>query len=310
MVSIEKINDGCDIKAEIIAADLMERGVDSTRVGILPIGSFSRKYRKDVVEIQNAESEDPDRSYLLNVSRDGLFEHLPQALFLLTERSELGKMKSFEDKLDEIRRQRAEAAEAKKFFSILEREINHSRVMVEVQERKSIFGIADESYSDLFTEIWPELNAISEKYRGFLFQILPLAHRCRTDLRLSEALLGYVLNLPVQLAASYEPHLVAADEGVDALYGSHLGIDMILGRTNPVYEQLFDVKVYDVPRTEIESFLEGGAAHNVLLFLLEYFLPFDADVSTWITVREDENSLLLGKEKDFSYLNYNSVIKP
>lgn len=308
MIALEKINDGCDIKAEVIAADLIERGIDSSKIAILPMGSFSRNYRKDVVSFAEVNTYSADSYYTLNVSRDGIYEHLPQALFHQTVKRDIGKSKSFEDRLDDIKRVKAEQAEAKKAFAVIEREINQSRIVIELKERNSIFGLTEDSHSDLFLDVWPEIKEIEEKYRKFLFQILPLAHKCRNNIRLSEALLSYVLNLPVQITSDCNPYYLDADEEVSKSYGYYLGIDSILGRRNPVYEELYTISVNEVPVENLRDYMYGGGSRNVILFLLEYFLPFDADFNLDIHVKEEESKLVLNDGTNYSYLNYNSTL--
>ena len=96
-----------DIKAEVIAAEIIENGLSPAEIVIIPDGSFRRKYSKDVISAEVIKSDDGQKVLGIHVTRDGLYDSLPEAIFhdLSTqpltsghEMAKLSKMQKNEEK--------------------------------------------------------------------------------------------------------------------------------------------------------------------------------------------------------------------
>lgn len=298
----------CDIKAEVVAADLVEQGNDIESVVIRPIGSFTRKFRKDILHFQTSTFEygSTDELLFIDVTREGVFDSLPQGLFYQPEK-QAGKM-DLENKIEELKKQRQEEVEARKFFSVFEKEFNQCRILTELEERKSIFGMSENFNSDLFTDIWVELREIAPKFHIFLYQILPIAHKCRGNVRLSSILLGFVINENVKITLETEPKMQENPFSANQLNHRFLGTDFVIGDKTPSYDSLYKINIGPLKRNKIHLFLHGGEYEKVILFLLNFFIPYDADFEMNLELEKESENLFLREADKYCYLGFDSKI--
>ena len=296
----------CDIKAEVVAADLVYQQKSLDNIVIRLAGIFNRNFRNDILGFESAESgsRNEDSLLFIDVSREGIFDALPQGLFYQASGK---KIDNLDEKIQELRMQRHEDAEARKFFSVLEKEFNQCRVLVELEERKSIFGLSENFNSDLFTDIWGELKDIPHKFQKYLFQILPIAHQCRGNVHLSSLLLAFVLNekvtITVDAAPQWQPNAFPANE----LNKRYLGADFILGNNTPAYDAVYKIKIGPV-KGKISNYMQGGENEKIMLFLLDYFIPFDANFEVELILEKDSKNLFLRHEENCCFLGYDSKI--
>ncbi len=296
-----------DIKAEVAAADLVENGAQIDAIVINAQGVFARKFRRDILGFREGESQTPGADSLLfiDVSREGIVDALPQGLFYQPERNSSGELR---DKIDLLKIQHEEEQENRKFFSVFEKEFNACKILVELEERKSIAGMSEGFNSDLFMEIWPELQAVNEKFHKHLFQILPLTHKCRGNIELSAALLGFVLNEKVEMKADHMPVFNRNPVPTNELNKRYLGTDFILGDTTPDYEARYEVKVGPIERKKLKNYFFDGENYKVILFLMDYFIPVEAEYEIKILIEKESNSLFLRDSENYCYLGIDTKL--
>lgn len=298
----------CDVRAEVVCADLVSGGEDIDCLVIKPAGIFNRRYRKDILhtETSNAGSGGAEVVLtVLNVSREGIYDSLPNGLFY---QPIIKPNDSLDNKIQEIRKQRTEESEARKFFSVLEREFNKCKVLIELQERKSIFGMSDTFSSDLYSEIWPELQQVPQKFHKFLYQILPVSHKCRGNISLSALLLGIALGERVFIHVHSEPRMEKSTMDSNVLGSRYMGTDFVIGDYYPEYSPLYEVVVGPVAPEKVTDYMAGGDAESLLRFLSDYFIPMDADFKMNIQLQNEGGNLSLQQYNNYSYLGYNSTI--
>jgi hypothetical protein len=298
---------GLDVKAELVAADLVQSGVALESIVIRPVGSFTRKFRNDVLKYENVTTTTGGVEELLyiDVSREGIYDALPQHLFHMSSGK---KSDGIENKIEELKRQRFEESEARKFFSVFEKEFSHCRVLVELEERKSIFGLSDDFNSDLFTDIWVELKDLSKKFHKYLYQILPIAHKCRGNVHLSSILLGYVINEAVKIRVSSEPTMQKNIFAANELGERFLGADFVVGDKTPSYDSEYMVTIGPIAKGKIRQFMHGSEYEKVILYLLDYFIPFDANFKVELVLEKDAENLFLCNNENYCFLGYDSNI--
>jgi type VI secretion system protein ImpH len=296
-----------DVKAEVVAADLVEEGKNIDTIVIRSSGIFTRNFRHDILHYENVDQElGSDESLLfIDVSREGIFDSLPQQIFYQPSGK---KLDSLDEKIQEIRKQRLEDAESRKFFSVFEKEFNQCKIMVEMEERKSIFGMSDKFNSDLFTDIWGELKEIAPHYHKYLFQILPIAHKCRGNVYLSSLLLGFILNEKVSIKVDADPALQKNAFPANALNKRFLGTDLILGDYTPSYDATYKLQIGPIKRGTVSKYMPGGEVDKLLNFLLDYFIPFDANTEMELVLEKESESLFLRDDEKYCYLGYDSKI--
>ena len=306
-INYELINLNCDVRAEIIAADLIERGTAPEKIAIRPMGTFSRNFRKDIAAIKNILNHANGEEYLrIDVSRDGIYDSLPQGLFHAVERK--NKKPTLADTIEEIKKVKQEEEDIRQFFWAIEKEVNITKALIEIEERKSIFGLSDNFQSQLFLDIWPEIQEINARYYPFLFQILPLAHRFRANIEMSELLLSYVVNHPVSIIVNNMPTYHTHPNINSTLDSNYLGINYVLGDSTPDYDILYHITIGPVKKKEVPKFVNDGESIKVIHFLLDYFLPFDSQNKIKIILDKSEESLYLSDTNSSSHLGFDSSI--
>src|SRR4051812_4279734 len=110
---IQELN--LDLKAEVIAASLIQKGIQPDQIIIQPKGNSQRAYRKDVSAFYTLLSDYDNTEYLyIETHRDGFYDALPENIFHQPSRGRTEKNKY--EVIDEIKKHRAEEKAARKFF--------------------------------------------------------------------------------------------------------------------------------------------------------------------------------------------------
>ena len=81
-------NFNADIKAEVVVGELHDNHFSQNEILTHHVGSFLRPVRKDIQEVSYPENVLPDEAeeIVLELSRDGLYDALPEGLFLCSIR--------------------------------------------------------------------------------------------------------------------------------------------------------------------------------------------------------------------------------
>ncbi len=291
-----------------MAADLVDQGVSVDSIVIRPVGTFTRKYRKDILHYETNDTNFGTIEELLfiDVTREGIFDSLPQGLFYQPDSKKSNS--GLENRLEELKMQRKEESEARKFFSVLEKEFNQCKVLVELEERKSIFGLSEKFNSELFTDIWPELKDVALKFHKYLFQILPIAYKCRGNVQLSATLLGFVLNEKVSIEVNSEPVIKPNPFPANQLNQRYLGTDFVLGSHTPSYDLDYKINIGPIERGSLTGYMLGGEYEKVIGFLADYFIPYDANYELNIILEKGSEKLFLQDSETHCFLGFDSKI--
>lgn len=303
-VPIEIENIASDVKAEVIGAALVESGVNIDEIVINPIGISKRSVRKDVIDIHRKDGGADDGEYLfLDVSREGLYDSLPQGLF---HQSKIVKTKrTTEDIIDEMKLFKVQEEFSRLFFLALEKEFNRVKLNEELEERKSIFGFSEHYKFELYLKIWPELKNIGQKYLVLLFQLLPVSYKVVGDNDLISNIIGAFCLKPVEIRIVHEKKINQAPEIKNELGKPLVGTNFILGNQFIDFDPCIELCVKEIKRDELNLFLPGGKLRKVIDLLIEYFFPISVDVQIILHLQKEEEGLYLSFENEISYLGYN-----
>ena len=149
-----------DIKAEVIAAEIVENGLSPAEIVIIPDGSFRRKYSRDVTYAEVIKSENGQKILGIHVTRDGLYDSLPEAIFHdqpnepLISGHEMAKLS---------KKQKIEEKEARLFFLPFENEIFYHRTQIEVEERKILHRFSENLFNDIYPQFWKLDRSLPKK---------------------------------------------------------------------------------------------------------------------------------------------------
>src|SRR5687768_7995784 len=116
-----------DFRAEVIAAEMVEAGLDAERILILMLGPLKRPFSKDVQSVTEELSEYDHKEYsLVKTPKEGVYDMLPEGLFHHPATHNSGKS---EKEIIKMMKQRAvEEQQARKFFLPFEATINFLRM--------------------------------------------------------------------------------------------------------------------------------------------------------------------------------------
>jgi len=143
-----------NLKAEIIVTEVQKNTNNDISFLIQNQSSFSRSFRRDIINISHLKDND---NIQLNLSRNGLYDSLPEGLFHAHEESK--KNLSFSAKR---KRYKDEEKDARRFFSPIESEFFNQRLNIEANERDILSNFYDLK-DDFLIDFWKIDKVIPKK---------------------------------------------------------------------------------------------------------------------------------------------------
>lgn len=295
-----------DYRAEVIAALLIEEGLNLEELDIVRTGTSRRGFSKEVESIYREYSAYDLTDYLcIEANKEGLYDMLPQGVFHQPLRRNTVK-KYKEDILEEIRMHRGEEFFARKFFHVFE--LLTDRVLTEAclfearYDRKTSYP----EFTDLFTRYWPILKMLSLRQSVFFMHIIPLLHRIRSHYGDMEQAFSYVLEVPVSISTVKLPAKKSHCSCESNIGDCKIGVDCVLG-------EQFDDGVYDLKltlgplsATAMKHFIEPAEGYRILDRLCEIFLPAHAFIVKEYIISPQDAVFTLSDEKNATFLGINS----
>jgi type VI secretion system protein ImpH len=274
-----------DLKLEFILGELLESGLDQDEVVINSMGIFRRRYGKDLADGQIREYRTSRRRYVnLEINRNGIYDLLPRGLFHQPQNrtSNISPAQAIE----EYKQQLQIEQDTRLFFLPFEQELYRLLLLLEAEERKSIFDVQNVFRSQEFIDFWNIPDFFNERQTCTLLYILPLAGSIAGNYRLTELCFEAVLNDRIEIRRSLPLNHVVKDIGATELNDVYLGVDFVIGEDLREVSSGADIYIYPTFNEDIISFLDGGEKQKMLRFLIDYFFPFDCDVTTHIVSGE------------------------
>jgi hypothetical protein len=294
---ILSINALFDIRAEALAAALLARAaeaqekLDVEQVIVAPQGTARRRSNREVKAVRKKQYEQ-DTVLFIEIHRKGLFDTLPEGLFLRLN-------EEYDSPLIRTRAIAQQIKDARKFFLPFEQALYLPRIEAEGLEQEWT-----ERFPHFIEEIWGLPNfadCLDSRQRFLLCHLLPEAYRITGNWELTGLCFEAVLQKPVDLrfiAPLNHPNPDAGKLGEGRL----LGVDSVLGESFRDDMPALEVSIKGVTALDLPDFMEGGKKLRILRELLyTYLLPLDIAIVTQIIVTEDAWSSDLGE----GYLGYN-----
>lgn len=297
-----------DIRAEVMVAELLEKHFAQHEVMTHHVGNFLRPVRKDIESVTFRENTLPDEAeeIVLELSRDGIYDSLPEGLF--HQPSLRVRSSKRDDVMDQLKKHREEEKFARKYFSPFENEFFQLKVLLEKRERNAIQGFTIRANNKLLKRMWRVSQKLTPLQTNLLVHYLPLAHLLRGDNEKIEKMLRSFFNVDVQLRYEMVPHAVHYSNPAP-LREMTLGIDSIIGDHFNLSIPTLQIDIGPITRKNIEPFLPTGHAHRILHLIQDFFVP--AHVYTrvkFIIARQQDNKFALNDSTHVSYLGFNTYI--
>ncbi len=274
-----------DLKLEFILGELMESGLDLDEIVINSMGNFRRRYGKDIAASEIREYRTNKRQYVnLDINRNGIYDLLPKGLFHQPQ-IRLNNI-SPAQAIEEYKLQNQIEKESRLFFQPFEQELYRLSLLLEAEERKSIFDFQNVIKSEVFIEFWNIPTIFNERQICNLLYILPLATFIVGNYPLTKLCFESILNDRIEIFESAPLTHIQVETGEKGLNDVHLGVDFVIEETYHEVALSLDLSVYPSKPEDITGYLEGGIKLKMLHFLLNYFLSFENDITINIVSEE------------------------
>ena len=281
-----------DLKAETLIAEIQENSdaVEDDFI-IANQGTFSRSYRRDVIEVDPLTHDD---RLTLNLSRNGLYDTLPEGLFHRAHTDTAGR-----SYLAQRKTAKEEEKNTRSLFAPLEQEFFHQKLQIERHERAMLdafYGLK----GDFLMRFWNIDKDIPQRYKRKLVQLLPHAHQIAGDLELTRLCLERLLDEKVSFKTKQYSRNATATQTTERPEQADfvLGVNSILdGDTFAVVSPLLEVNIGPVSQSKVDTYLGKQGILKFLERYYDYFLPMEIEAETKISVAK-EVGFVLNEIKD------------
>ena len=272
-----------DIRAEVFLNEVISKyKFNLEDVTILNQGTFSRGYRRDMLNVRKKDNDKVD----VFLSRNGVYDKLPSGVFHQ-------EIKQDSDKpFNQIRKQgKAEEKAARKLFAPIENEFFIQKLSIQNTEEALKRNLANSEKSFLF-DLWGIKDLVDKEFIFSFSKLLPLSQKISRNKTLIAKALEEILQNEVTIEEAWKPfdgHEKTPTETDDFV----LGINSTLETKQNSYlfpKYLTTIKLKD-PEAYIE-YLPGGKCHQLIRVFWEYFVPLEIDLELAI-VTEKENHFTL-----------------
>jgi hypothetical protein len=299
-----------DIKAEVIAAEIIENGLNPAEIVIIPDGSFRRKYSRDVTYAEVIKSDNGQKILGIHVTRDGLYDSLPEAVFHdqsnepLTSGHEMAKFS---------KKQKIEEKEARLFFLPFENEIFDHRIQIEIEERKILHRFSENLFDDIYPQFWNLDRSLPKKLISRFVLILHLTHKFLGNLDLTAKCLAIILEEKVKINIIRNRHSIKDPTGFNnsktaGLGSTGLGENFICGDYISDSDPIMEFVIGPLDNSSIEDYLENSSYSRFLHCFYSFFVPVELDAVTTIKVSKAQQHFTLNNNLSNVILGYNSGI--
>lgn len=268
-----------NLKAEVIVTEVNQKLTDKIDFLIKNKSSFSRPYRRDIINVNTTEE---DNQLLLELSRNGLYDSLPETLF--HNENTANKNISFSDKRKKYKQ---EEKDARSFFSPIENEFFQQRLNIEENERNllnNFYNLED----DFLINFWNIDKSIPKEYQLKLIKLLPFSFAIAGDLELARLSLEKVLNQKVIFKKKYKD-VVQFDTNIV----KQLGVNLITeSKQASIAQPYLEVSIGPIKENEINTIANNKGTENFINAFYSYFIPLELDVTTKLTTVQNEGFTL------------------
>ena len=296
-----------DFRAEVIVADLLEKGVNLNDLVISNNGSFRRRYSKDftfadVLRLSNGQS-------LLNIhlTRDGLYDILPESIF---HDHSLEPLSTGHEMARVSKKQKSEEKDARRFFLPFENEIFLQRVAVEQEERNILSRFNESLFNDIHPQFWNLDRTLPKKMIVRFVLILHFAHRIVGNPGLTARCLEMILDEEVRVNISMGKKRTSRNNelrtvGPDRVRSNTLGEDFICGEYDSDTDPVMEFTMGPLKNSTVEDWLENGSYSKFLNCFYSFFVPVEFEVTTSLKVSEQQQQFIIHDQSSNAILGFN-----
>lgn len=297
-----------DFCAEALIAFLLENEVLALdKLTVQPEGIFKRSYSKDVLSVEQKDTG-ATGSVCLHISREGLYDMLPEGLF---HQAEQKTQKTTEEAVEETERFKKEERAARKLFLPLEQEFYRQRIWLEHTELRTWLNSVGPDRESIYMDFWGiDKKAFTPQQSLSLMAIMPHLHEIVGDQALVAFCLEKIVQVPITIASGQQQEEQGeGDESLALLGNAGLGVDIVLAGSWLSDEPAIEVTVGPVTPDSLINFLPEGKTYRQLEKLYGYFFPAEAKVITSVAIEKAASGFrLIAENMHSGRLGYTTEI--
>lgn len=287
-----------DYKAETIAAELVEQGVDLEQVIITMLGPLKRTFSKDTRDTVVELSEDHKEYVVLSAYREGIYDMLPEGMF---HHPTAHKSAESEREIIELmKKRRQEENNARKFFVPMEASINFLRVQLALQENRLDKRVDYDDLIRLFESRWEIFKHLDARQSNIFLHLIPIIHEIRDDHKMIEQILEMIFPASARISYGRQLPLQSVNPSWSLLDQSVLGVNLTTG--NLEFDDGSDELVLTLGPMEgslYREFMPGRRNNIILGMLCDYLLPVNTDLTTKFELAEEDKGARLEDQSGF-----------
>jgi hypothetical protein len=294
-----KINDlnqiETDFKAEAIAYNLWKYHKEIDMIFLKRLGGNNRTFLKDIKEIKK-EFIDYDETILsIETFREGLYDYIPEGIThpLSLRKSSLG----VEGIIEEIRKQKRNESNGRKFFLPFEQEFFYSQINCLSLEDSIDRVSSTDTFIDILSDLWPLLKDLDHDNALVFSHLLPFFYLARGKSDWIEKTLSSLLNVNVNI--SYIPNQIEeVDKASINLYLSNmtLGVSSVLTGKHFDGERNWSITYGPIEYGDLDQYMESTKLRQLLQKLYSFSIPYTINVKEIFITNRSSYSFQLNKE--------------
>lgn len=265
-----------DVRAEVVVGELLDNQLQQEEVTVQMQNVFSRAFARDITGVKLDDSQPYHPFIMLQLSRDGLYDRLPEGLFHEFSSQRRG---SVQEMVANYKKQQQEQQQARKFFQPLEHEFFLQRVFLEQREKHLLFDAFGKDADQLFLSFWGINPNLPKAPTNRLVRLLPYMHRIAGNIPLVQLCLQVILEEEVQIVCDYTPRRVQSSSGVP-LGDARLGLDTLAGEDFYTDMPVMKVTIGPLQRQRIYDYLPWQPYGQLLETCYNFLLPADVEIET------------------------------
>jgi hypothetical protein len=299
-----------DIKAEVLMADLMLGGLPSSGFLVFFDSLFKRGYSKDILKADKTVISDAEETLAIYLSRDGLYDLLPEGLFHTSPESALT---SGTGMATDSRKESMIEKETRRFFQPFENELFYQRVQLELRERSILEKLSDYNLDDFFLDFWKIDRSLPDNLIIKLSAMLPFVKEIAGDFDMTASCLGAILGEKVTYniytsSTCKTTNGYFCPENECSLGSAELGVSLVTGGLSFESCKIIRFVVGPLKHTGIEPYLKNGEITQFIECFCSFFLPLEMDYEFGLNMQNDLQSFMIGTDKAQSVMGYSTII--
>ena len=265
-----------NIKAESIILELQNNSSIANNFLIENKSSFKRGYRRDILKSKKNNSK-----LLLELSRDGVYDSLPEGFFHEDNRN---TQQTYNSKRT-IKKK--EEKDSRLLFSPIENELFNQLVHIDKKEYKLFDNFYDLN-NDFFLKFWDLRDNLDNKYLLKLVKLLPYSHKIAGNLELIRLCLERILNEKIEIIKSFKNYEVNEKKENEIL-----GVNFISKtKKTTVGVPFVEFKIGPVTNVNLKKYYQNSEITKFLDIFYSYFLPLELQVKTCFFNNKNQKTVL------------------